>query len=119
MGNEKWGALRSYFIKLNNRFSIPVGRGNDGIDGTFPYSFQPFRKQFHLQNLDVGNFTRKTYPQGVPHANIKAVLLADDLPSSLKGSRDDSKQISRLREIAQTRWVYMQILRHIAAGLSR
>ncbi len=107
------------FINLDSTFSIPVGRGNDGIDGTFPYSFKPFAKEFHLQNLDVGNFTRRTHPKGVPAENVKTLLLSSDLPGILKGTRDDTAQIARLREIAQTRWVYMQILRRVVAGLSR
>lgn len=112
-GDGLWGGPKLsavVLVRFTEDFSLRINKGNDGIDGSYPYSFATFGKVFHLSNLDVGNINRRKYPNGIPSENIEALILSIDLPPSLKRGKSDSLHLSQMKEIAQTRWLYLQIL---------
>jgi hypothetical protein len=103
-------------IRPSRSFELPINGGNDGIDGTFPYSLDILSKTFHLQNLDVGNIKRsqRRFRNGIPPRNVKRIVFLDDMPKAMRPANGDTKLEQQLKKIGQVRWLYLQLLQYVA-----
>lgn len=108
-------------INMDDKFIIPASGGNDGISGTFPWTFTINNSSFHLYNLDVGCITSTisglkhkvglVSDTGVPRSHVAREIGIEGVPPWVQGKK--LWDMTENEQLAYGRWVYMNVLQYI------